>query len=428
MKKIPTGKISRSTVVGTTIAKAGIKKVSHIAKSPFLSKEGKKESKEKSDEAIAKMLFGALNKLRGPILKVAQMMANEIEYIPEVFRKELIKATSKMPPFIINRALLRKVFIKELGSPAEKLFSSFEAEPFAAASFGQVHRAELEDGTKLAVKLQYPGLAKAAESDLGLLKNIAKLVSYMSKVIELAVDEIKDRVREEVDYNLEAKNTKWFYENLEMDDVVVPKVYDELSTDVVISTSMLEGVHFDDWLKTDPTQEERNRYGQIFTDLFIRSFFDIKTLHADPNFGNYIFLDNGKLGLIDFGCVKKFDQKFVDSFAMAMKGFSVRDVDTTREAFTMLGITYSDDLDGEELLDWGEWFFKPYRHGKYCFKSNDEYIFEGIQYMFDFTKNMDNYNSDMVFFFRSYLGLGRMLQKLGAEVNTELVFEKFGLN
>ena len=171
-KNIPTGKIKRSTLVGLTTTRAGIKKLGYLSQKPFLSDAKKAIKAFENDEEIAAMIFKSLSMLKGTTLKAAQMMSMEMEMIPPAYRKELAKACSQVPP--INRALIRKIIIDEFDSPPEKVFKSFESEPFAAASLGQVHRAVTHKGIDVAVKIQYPGISTGVKSDIAMVKLLLK--------------------------------------------------------------------------------------------------------------------------------------------------------------------------------------------------------------------------------------------------------------
>ena len=143
---IPTGKLKRAGVAGLAVAKIGAKHLGHISKRPFLSQQRAKEQKLEVDNATAEAIFGVLSHLRGTALKVAQMLSMETDLLPERYRQELAKSYHQVPP--LNRALIRKVVIGELEDKPENIFASFEAEAFAAASLGQVHRPSLPSSQK----------------------------------------------------------------------------------------------------------------------------------------------------------------------------------------------------------------------------------------------------------------------------------------
>ncbi len=420
-KKIPTGKLNRSTVFGATTVKASLKKAGYLAKTPFLSEEGKKTEKDRIDDEIAALIFKALSRLRGTALKLAQAISMEIELLPEAYQRELSKAASRVPP--INRALVRKIITTELGKAPENIFHTFDTLPFAAASLGQVHHAVSHDGDVLAVKVQYPGIAEAIKTDMTMLRTLLKPTRYYN-LIKSSLDELEERFLEEVDYEHEAKNTVWFYENLEMEKVIIPKICEDFSAGTVLTTEKIEGKHLDEWLEGNPGQEEKNHYGQILADLFTTTVYQRNLIHADPNPGNYIFRDDKRLGLIDFGCIKALDKNFTCTMATAQQIFTRGNTKAIPEIYAGLGVHFKSDMKDETfkrfIISWLEWITRPAREEYFDFAKNQDHFNEGKPMSRDFIRYLKGSNGSMVYYGRAEHGLFRILQKLGARVSIQI--------
>ena len=172
MNSTPTTKLGRAMVGGKTAAKTGGALLGYYAKRPFLSSQRRRIERTKAQENSARSLFSGLTLLKGTALKVAQQLSLETDMLPEAVCRELSRAYHQVPP--INKALVRKVVQKELGAAPEALFKSFDLEAFAAASLGQVHRATAEDGRRLAIKIQYPGIADTIENDMALVRQMLR--------------------------------------------------------------------------------------------------------------------------------------------------------------------------------------------------------------------------------------------------------------
>ncbi len=420
-KSIPKGKIKRSGIIGATTAKAGLKKLGYLSKKPFLSEEKDKEYKEENDEKIAKMIFSALGTLKGAPLKLAQMLSLEMELLPEAYQKELTKAAYQVPP--INRALIRKIIKQELGDWPENIFKSFEPVSFAAASLGQVHRAVTHDSKEVAVKVQYPGIASGVKADIDMLRTILKVTSY-GRWIDGPIKEVKLRLAEELDYTNEAKNTTYFHDNLKMENIIVPEVQEELTSETVLTTSRIDGLHMNEWLNTKPAVETRNYYGQLLCDLFSNTIHQNMLIHADPNIGNFLFRDDGKLGLIDFGSVKKVEDKFIESLKAIKELINKKDFNEIILLCNKIGIYYKKNISTEEfstlVSGFYEWVTRPIRVEQFDF-SEPDYFTEIIKYIPRLYSYIDRFDSSILYFGRTAYGLYRILHRLGVKAKMKII-------
>ncbi|MDX2506615.1 MAG: AarF/ABC1/UbiB kinase family protein [Gammaproteobacteria bacterium] len=416
--KVPEGKLARSGVAGAAAMKVGAGYLKHRVKRPFLSRDDKQKDKEKLDDKNAQVLFKALTQLRGTALKVAQMIGMEQGLLPESYRKELGKSFHQVPP--LNRVLVRKLMMSEFNKTPEKLFAQFSAQAFAAASLGQVHKAKHCDGTNVAVKVQYPGINVAIESDLALLRGVVRGMSN-SKLILQSLDEIEARLKEEVDYRIEAKNTRWFQKHVTLKGIYIPQVYNELSSQRVLTTELIQGLHLDNWLATRPSQAMRNKTAQLLYDFFIHSSRDLQRLHADPNPGNYLFHEDGSISVIDFGCVRRMSDQFTDLFPRILLAYLNDDPESLFAAYKELGMSckdYSDSFYQKVLRPFGQWVTLPFQSDSFIFDKHFSYTQQGKQPM----KNLHNFFAidyvaeEFIFHNRTIYGLLQIFERMGATV------------
>jgi predicted unusual protein kinase regulating ubiquinone biosynthesis (AarF/ABC1/UbiB family) len=275
------------------------------------TEEEEAEARRRMGEEVkktAEAMLRTLGEMKGLPLKLGQMASYIDGLAPpgyeERFQETLKKLLDKAPPLSAEAAA--RMVVSELGSPPEEAFSSWEREPFAAASIGQVHRAVTKGGDPVAVKVQYPGIDKAIENDL---KSISLLEAMMSPVTrklnaKQTVDEIRSVFMSELDYAREAEMADIFrHINADDADVYVPRVFHSLSTKRVLTTELVEGIGYSEFCETG-SQEARNRAGATIWRFTLRSMLRYGMLYADPHPGNYRFLPDGRVAFLDFGCVK----------------------------------------------------------------------------------------------------------------------------
>ena len=413
---VPESRLARAGIAGATVLKMGMGELRHKAKRPFMSEQERETEKSLLDDKNAQLLFKALTQLRGTALKLAQMLGMELDILPEKYRKELEKSFHKVPP--LNRVLVRKVIQDEFGKPPEALFSGFESTAFAAASLGQVHAALLPDDTEVAVKIQYPGIHVAMESDMNLVRNAA-LGMPNSTIVRKSIDEVHARLKEEVDYRLEAESTRWFRENLQVDGVMVPRIYDDWCTERVLTLEFCHGRHLDDWLVDNPPQDLRNQVGQRLYDLFVHSALKLRRMHADPNPGNYLIQGDGRIALIDFGCVKDLSAHFIKVLPVLLKAYRDDDPDEIMASYKALGMEYgNDDVYERVLKPFGQWLTQPFLEASFDFGKHADYTRQGKELVHQVASlsDVNNIEGDFIFFDRTIYGLCKIFERLGAEV------------
>lgn len=437
MSKLPSSQTARAGVVGSTAIKLGLGQLKSKAKRPFLSVKAQQEDKNERDDAQAELLFKAITQLRGTAVKLAQMLGMETGILPKRITDELAKSYHQIPP--LNRVLIAKVMLAEFGESPDKLFKQFDHNALAAASLGQVHRAVLDDGTAVAVKIQYPGINVTIDSDMNLLSKLSvagmKLTTgqkpFNAHVIEQSIQEVGARLREEIDYRLEARNTRWFKDHLIMDGVELPEVYEPFCTDKVITTQLLDGVHLDEWLADNPSQEARNRAAQTLYDLFVFSTLQLRRLHADPNPGNYLFKETGEIALIDFGCVKALSDRFVEKIPALLHSFHSGDLSRIIDAYGDLGMKMNlenEDAEGFDnlLRSFGQWLSKPFENEYFDFRVNWDYtssgrdLIQGLSHL----PGVETLQRDFIFFDRTVYGLFKIFERMEAKVAMRKHWEK----
>jgi len=245
-----------------------------------------------------------LGVLKGPAMKLGQMLSMQTKILPEEALQEL--ATLQMQAPGMHATLARAQFKSSLGKFPEEMFRKFDPEPFAAASLGQVHRAITLKGEKVAVKIQYPAIRSAIENDFKLLKSATLPTQLTGHVPAALIEEIRRGILEETDYLREADNLEFFRKGLSgLEYMVIPRVYRELSTDRVLTISYIEGESLGDFLKRKPSGAMRDLLGTRILEMYRTQIYRLNALHADHHPGNYLFQSDGHIGLVDFGCVKR---------------------------------------------------------------------------------------------------------------------------
>jgi predicted unusual protein kinase regulating ubiquinone biosynthesis (AarF/ABC1/UbiB family) len=310
----------------------------------------------------ASALASALGNLKGPLMKVAQLMATIPDLLPPEYAEELQKLQSEAPP--MGWAFVKRRMNAELGSNWPEKFASFEHHPAAAASLGQVHRACSLDGAALACKLQYPNMQSAVEADLQQLQWLLAIRRRLDSAIDTSEigKEIGERVREELDYRREAKHVGLYRQMLDGVDIVrVPKAWPELSTGRLLTLDWLEGTRMLAH-KSDPLAV-RNVLARAMFSAWWFPFSRFGVIHGDPHLGNYtVFAHGGKpagINLLDYGCVRIFAPKFVQGVVDLYHGLLHGDDDLIVGAYETWGFRrLSRDLI-ETLNIWARFIYAP---------------------------------------------------------------------
>jgi predicted unusual protein kinase regulating ubiquinone biosynthesis (AarF/ABC1/UbiB family) len=307
-------------------------------------------------------LAAALGGLKGPIMKVAQLMATIPDVLPPEYTAELAKLQSQAPP--MGWAFVKRRMTAELGGGWQSKFQSFEHHPAAAASLGQVHRALSRSDAPLACKLQYPDMQSAVEADLQQLDWLFAIHRRMDPAIDTVeiAKEIGARVREELDYRREAKHVALYRTMLADTDLIrVPKVWPELSTGRLLTLDWLEGQPL--LAFKDAALESRNRLGTAMFTAWWFPFSRFGVIHGDPHLGNYTVFDAdgapGGMNLLDYGCIRIFPVRFVGGVIDLYRGLQHGDHERVVHAYETWGFRGL----SRELIDilniWARFIYGP---------------------------------------------------------------------
>ncbi|WP_426105521.1 ABC1 kinase family protein [Massilia sp. TSP1-1-2] len=431
MKAPPTGKLARSGVAGLALAQAGVARIGRQARKITLGAQAQAGAQDKFEADLGRIMFRALNQLKGTALKVSQLLSAHADFLPAGVRAELAKGNYQVTP--LNRALVHKVFRSEFGQAPEHLFATFDAQACAAASLGQVHYATLADGTAVAVKVQYPGIGSSINSDLRMLRSMLETLGPATgmmpppALVDQMMAEVAHKLGEELDYEHEAGQLAWFRARVTLPGVVIPQPFPAQSSKRVLTMARLDGLHLDQWLATKPDQGARNHAGQLLLDWFFHSLFELGRVHADPHPGNFLFMPDGRLGLLDFGCTKEITPGFLAILSGAwnalLHGGSAQDV---RLAYVALGVI-SKELGQEQferellpaMMPIVNWQLEPFRVSPFDFAHRSPVPVpdkDGAATLARFSSGM---HPDLPYFDRAYMGIMHMLAAIGAQVVTQ---------
>jgi predicted unusual protein kinase regulating ubiquinone biosynthesis (AarF/ABC1/UbiB family) len=315
LDRIPTGKIERAG----KLVKTGVKIGGNYAK--YYSKKLVNPSltKDELNEDNAGDIYDGLKSLKGSALKVAQMLSMEKNLLPSAYVEKFSLSQFSVPP--LSAPLVRKTFKKYLGKYPEDIFDSFERDSVNAASIGQVHKAT-KGNKKLAVKIQYPGVAESISSDLAIVKPIAiRMFNLQGKDSDKYFKEVENKLVEETNYILELKQSKEITEACSViPNMEFPKYYEDLSSERIITMDWMKGQHLSEFAKTPFTQETGNKLGQALWDFYMFQIHGLRKVHADPHPGNFLVSKQDTLIAIDFGCIKEIpDEFYIPYFELAKK-------------------------------------------------------------------------------------------------------------
>ena len=312
---IPTGKIERAGKLMSTGVKIGgnyIKYIGDKIRDP-------KNAKDNFDKNNANDIYDGLKSLKGSALKVAQMLSMEKNLLPGAYVDKFSLAQFSVPP--LSGPLVRKTFKRYLGDYPESIFDTFQTESVNAASIGQVHKA-IHNGKKLAVKIQYPGVANSISSDLTLVKPVAtRLFNLKGKDSEKYFKEVEGKLLEETNYTLELEQSKAMTEACKhIPKLKFPKYYKKFSCDKILTMDWMSGIHLAQYTVKNNDPKESNSIGQTLWDFYMYQMHVLKRVHADPHPGNFLVDNSANLIAIDFGCIKDVPEDFyVPYFELAQK-------------------------------------------------------------------------------------------------------------
>ena len=422
---IPASKVERATRFVTTGLKVGGNYIKHYAKkamNPDLSRD-------ELHEENAADIYATLSELKGSALKVAQMMSMDRNLLPRAYSDRFQMAQYSAPP--LSGPLVIKTFTKYFGQAPQQLFDTFGMEATNAASIGQVHQAT-KNGKKLAVKVQYPGVAQSVQSDLRMVKPFAvRLMNLNEQDVDKYMQEVETKLLEETDYQLELERSQEISAACgHINGLVFPVYYPEYSRERVLTMDWLEGLHLDEFLKTDPSQEVRNQIGQALWDFYDFQVHTLRKVHADPHPGNFLMRSDGTMGVIDFGCVKEIPENYYTNYFTLINPDNLRDEAMREKIFYELEFLHDQDTPAERkfysdlFVTMIELLGRPFRTGAFDF--GEDAYFQSIYEYADYLSNLKELreskvargSKDSLYINRTYYGLYSILNQLKAVVRT----------
>ncbi len=354
------GPIRRGRIARTAgPAALGARVVARWASTYLGRPRGRRERQERVMLRTAEDVTRTLGEMKGAAMKVGQVLSLMTGVVPPEMADGLAALHANAPPMAYP--LVERVFLEEYGRRPQDLFRRFEREPFAAASIGQVHRAELRGGGQVAVKVQYPGVGEAIGADLANIGVFLGMAGMVSKGLDVGpiIDDLKAGILAELDYRREAGWQQRFAEIYAGHAFVrVPRVYGELSTGRVLVQEYLEGRPF----STARTlgQRERDRIAEILFRFAFGNFYRHQLFNGDPHPGNYLLLEDGRVGFLDYGCVAEFPAEAVASFRVLLRALMTGDIEGWRAATEKVGILRENaPYSTAELYEHLHWFWKP---------------------------------------------------------------------
>lgn len=421
--KIPTSKIGRTSKMVQTGVKVGGNYIKYYSKKAF----DKDLTRAQLDESNASDIYDGLKSLKGSALKVAQMLSMEKSLLPGAYVEKFSLAQFSVPP--LSAPLVRKTFKKYNGKYPEELYDTFATQSVNAASIGQVHRATL-DGKKLAVKIQYPGVADSISSDLAMVKPIAtRMFNLQGKDSGKYFKEVEGKLLEETDYILEVKQSKLISEACaHIPNLKFPKYYEELSSSRIITMDWMEGEHLSEFAKKNTSQEKANKIGQALWDFYMYQMHILKEVHADPHPGNFLIDADLNLIAIDFGCIKQVPENFYIPYFELANEANIDNPEFFNKKLYELEILRNDDS-SNEIKFFSELFYQmlslftsPFH--KETFDFADESFWSGISDLsekYSKDENLRKMNGNrgskhFLYINRTFFGLYNLLHDLKAKV------------
>ena len=420
---IPTSKVQRSAKFVKTGFKVGGNYIKHYSKKLFNPEMDKTELNEDN----ATDIYESLSELKGSALKVAQMLSMDKNLLPQAYTDKFSQSQYNAPP--LSGPLIVQTFRKYFGKTPDKIFDKFNVRSSNAASIGQVHEAEL-NGKKLAVKIQYPGVGDSISSDLKLIKPFAfRMLGMSEKELDIYMREVEERLLEETDYELEVRRSIEFSTACaNLDNVVFPTYYPDLSSKRIITMDWLEGMHLKEFLQTNPSQQLRNQIGQALWDFYNYQQHELRAVHADPHPGNFMITAEGKLGVIDFGCIKEMPEDFYYPFFSLTSTKLLEDKEGTIKAFRQLDMIHNTDTPAQIEFYYTQYkqmiglFAMPYITNHFDFGQTA--FFEELYSFGEKITKMPEFKQargvkHFIYVNRTNFGLYNILQELKADVKTD---------
>lgn len=418
---IPTSKIERATKLMQTGAKVGVNYLKYYGEKIVNSDL----TRDKLNEDNAEDIYDGLQSLKGSALKVAQMLSMDKNFLPQAYVEKFSLAQFSVPP--LSAPLVLKTFKNNFGKTPYETFDEFNANSVNAASIGQVHLA-VKNNKRLAVKIQYPGVANSISSDLALVKPIAiRMFNLQGKDSDKYFKEVEDKLIEETNYLLELKQSQEVVAACKkIKNLVFPEYYPEYSSEKIITMDWMSGVHLSEFKNSDPIVA--NKIGQALWDFYMYQIHILRKVHADPHPGNFLVNENSELVALDFGCMKAIPNDFYVPYFELVDKNVIDNKELFKEKLFSLEILRTDDSQEEVAYftqmfhDLLSLFTKPFQSETFDF--SDELFFENIAKLgerFATDTNLKKMNGNrgskhFIYINRTFFGLYNLMFDLKAAI------------
>jgi len=423
---IPTSKIERASKLVQTGAKVGVNYIKHYAEKMVNSDL----TRDKLNENNAEDIYDGLKSLKGSALKVAQMLSMDKNFLPQAYVEKFSLSQFSVPP--LSAPLVLKTFKTNFGKTPYEIFDEFNANSVNAASIGQVHLA-VKEGKKLAVKIQYPGVANSISSDLALVKPIAiRMFNLQGKDSDKYFKEVEDKLIEETNYLLELKQSQEVVKACsKIENINFPNYYPEFSSEKIITMDWMTGIHLSEFTAKNTDREIGDKLGQALWDFYMYQIHVLRKVHADPHPGNFLVDENNQLIALDFGCMKLIPNDFYIPYFELINKKIITDPNRFNEKLFDLEILRPDDSPAEieyftEMFhDLLSLFTKPFQNETFDFA--DETFFESIAKLgerFSNDTNLKKMNGNrgskhFIYMNRTFFGLYNLMFDLKAKIVVE---------
>ncbi|SFD86606.1 ABC1 kinase family protein [Flavobacterium phragmitis] len=423
---IPTSKIERAGKLVQTGAKIGVNYIKHYAEkvvNPDLTRD-------KLNENNAEDIYDGLKSLKGSALKVAQMLSMDKNFLPQAYVEKFSLSQFSVPP--LSAPLVLKTFKNNFGKTPYEIFDEFNPNSVNAASIGQVHLAKKND-KKLAVKIQYPGVANSISSDLALVKPIAiRMFNLQGKDSDKYFKEVEDKLIEETNYLLELKQSQEVVDAChKIENITFPNYYPEFSSEKIITMDWMTGIHLSEFTAKNTDQEVGDKIGQALWDFYMYQIHVLRKVHADPHPGNFLVDDKNQLIALDFGCMKQIPEDFYTPYFELINKNVITDEALFNKKLFELEILRPDDTPAEveyftEMFhDLLSLFTKPFQNETFDFA--DETFFNAIAELgkrFSEDTNLKKMNGNrgskhFIYMNRTFFGLYNLMFDLKAKIVVE---------
>jgi predicted unusual protein kinase regulating ubiquinone biosynthesis (AarF/ABC1/UbiB family) len=420
---IPTSKIERASKLVQTGAKVGVNYIKHYAEKMVNSDL----TRDKLNENNAEDIYDGLKSLKGSALKVAQMLSMDKNFLPQAYVEKFSLSQFSVPP--LSAPLVLKTFKTNFGKTPYEIFDEFNANSVNAASIGQVHLAKKND-KKLAVKIQYPGVANSISSDLALVKPIAvRMFNLQGKDSDKYFKEVEDKLIEETNYLLELKQSQEVVEACsKIENILFPNYYPEFSSEKIITMDWMSGIHLSEFTAKNTDKAVGDKLGQALWDFYMYQIHVLRKVHADPHPGNFLVDDQNRLIALDFGCMKQIPNEFYEPYFELINKNVITDPARFNQKLFELEILRQDDSP-EEIEYFTEMFHdllslftKPFQEQTFDFA--DETFFESIAKLgerFSNDTNLKKMNGNrgskhFIYMNRTFFGLYNLMFDLKAKI------------